>query len=204
MTRVKHPLFGGAIQAFIPHGAIDASSIRLVPNNQEVFIHAESDQSIIIEILERVNQVSDENAIKYHFDALVEANDAQNIQDHIVDKIEAIPISSLIVQRLSSAWYLSGRQQVSKYHEQAKNLVHIHVCLLRLGGDLATDILISFNDPILISEQSSSNNEQNPNASQWTLNDFEQFFRSFDIVDYGLFVPESNNETSQSSNIDMS
>jgi hypothetical protein len=40
------------------------SSIRLVPNNQEVFMHSESDQSIIVEILERVDEVSDENAIK--------------------------------------------------------------------------------------------------------------------------------------------
>ncbi len=40
------------------------SSIRLVPNNQEVYMHAESDQSIIVEILERVDEVSDENAIK--------------------------------------------------------------------------------------------------------------------------------------------
>lgn len=41
------------------------SSIRLVPNNQEVYMHAESDQSIIVEILERVDEVSDENAMKY-------------------------------------------------------------------------------------------------------------------------------------------
>jgi len=36
---------------------------------------------------------------RYHFDALAEANDAQNNQNHIVDKIESIPINSLIVQR---------------------------------------------------------------------------------------------------------
>jgi len=40
------------------------SSIRLVPNNQEVYMHNESDQSIIVEILERVDEVSDENSIK--------------------------------------------------------------------------------------------------------------------------------------------
>ena len=51
---------------------------------------------------------------------------------------------------LSSAWFLFGRQQVSKYHEQARNLIHLHLCLLRLNGDLSTDILISFNDPVLI------------------------------------------------------
>jgi hypothetical protein len=36
---------------------------------------------------------------RYHFDALAEANDAQNTQDHIVDKIESIPINSLAIQR---------------------------------------------------------------------------------------------------------
>jgi hypothetical protein len=204
MTRIKRPLFGGAIQAFLPDGAIDASSIRLVPNNQEVFMHAESDQSIIVEILERVDEVSDENAIKYHFDALAEANDAQNLQDHIVDKIESIPINSVIVQRLTSAWYLFGRQQVSKYHEQAKNIIHLHLCLLRFGGDLATDILISFNDPVFVSAQSSSNDQQIQSGSRWTLNDFEQFFRFLEIVDYGLFVPTTNNENSQSNDVDMS
>ncbi len=52
--------------------------------------------------------------------------------------------------RITSAWYLFGRQQVSKYHEQAKNIIHLHLCLLRLGEDLATDILISFNDPVFV------------------------------------------------------
>lgn len=43
-----------------------------------------------------------------------------------------------------------GRQQVSKYNEQAKNIINLHLCLLRLSGDLATDILISFNDPVFV------------------------------------------------------
>ncbi|UJR29239.1 hypothetical protein I4U23_010453 [Adineta vaga] len=198
MTRIKRPLFGGAIQAFLPDRNIDASSIRLVPNNQEVYMHAESDQSIIVEILERVDEVSDENAIKYHFDALAEANNAENVQDHIIDKIESIPITSLNVQRLTSAWYLFGRQQVSKYHEQAKNIVHLHLCLLRLGGEIATDILISFNDPVLVNSQSSSNDEQIQNGSRWTFDDFKEFFSSFEVVDYGLFVPTTTDDVDMS------
>jgi hypothetical protein len=122
--------------------------------------------------------------------------------------------------RLTSAWYLFGRQQVSKYHEQAKNIVHIHLCLLRLGGDLATDILISFNDPVFVryvyfkvnrqihlfnfSAESSSNDQQIQHGSRWRLNDFEQFFRSFEVVDYGLFVSTSNTENSQTNDVDMS
>ncbi|CAF1199045.1 unnamed protein product [Adineta ricciae] len=199
MTRIKRPLFGGAIQAFLPDRSVDASTLRLVPNNQEVFMHSDSDQSIIVEILERVDEVSEENAIKYHFDALAEANDAQSGQDHIVDKIESIPIDSLNVQRLTSAWYLFGRQQISKYHEQAKNIVHLHLCLLRLGDDIATDILISFNDPAFVNTQSSSSDQQVQTGSRWTLDDFKEFFCSLEIVDYGLFVP-----TTTTNDVDMS
>ncbi len=54
------------------------------------------------------------------------------------------------------------------------------------------------------SEQSSSNDQQIQSGSRWTLNDFEQFFRSLEIVDYGLFVPTTNNENSQSNDVDMS
>jgi hypothetical protein len=53
------------------------------------------------------------------------------------------------------------------------------------------------------SAQSSSNDQENLTASRWTLNDYEQFFRSLEIVDYGLFVT-TNNENSQSNDVDMS
>lgn len=67
-------------------------------------------------------------------------------------KISSIttPRQISFLSRVTSAYYLFGRQQVSKYHEQAKNIIHLHLCLLRLGGDLATDILISFNDPVFV------------------------------------------------------
>ncbi|CAF1681038.1 unnamed protein product, partial [Didymodactylos carnosus] len=44
MTRAKRQLFGGAIQAFLPDTAVDASVVRHVPDNQEVFVHTSSDQ----------------------------------------------------------------------------------------------------------------------------------------------------------------
>lgn len=53
---------------------------------------------------------------------------------------------------------------------------------------------------VIFSAQSSSNDQQNQHASRWTSNDFEQFFRSLEIVDFGLFVPTTNN----TDDIDMS
>ena len=42
------PLFGGAFSCFIPNNSLDASSVREVPDNQEVFCHTDNDQSIMV------------------------------------------------------------------------------------------------------------------------------------------------------------
>ena len=44
---------------------------------------------------------------------------------------------------------LTAQQYISKYKEQAKNLVNIHLALFRLKK-YKTDILVTFNDPISI------------------------------------------------------
>lgn len=41
------------------------SNVRNVPDNQEVFADVNTDQSIIVEILEFVKQVANEDAAKY-------------------------------------------------------------------------------------------------------------------------------------------
>ena len=46
------PLFGGTFSAILPPGAIDVSDLRPVPDNQEVFCHPVTDQSLIVELLE--------------------------------------------------------------------------------------------------------------------------------------------------------
>ena len=57
------------------------------------------------------------------------------------------------------------------------------------------------------SAQSSSHDQQNQSTTRWSLNDFEQFFRSFDIVDFNLFVPttnEANGDTTNPNDTEMS
>lgn len=50
----KAKLYGGAIECNIPAGFDDVSKFRVVPDHQEVYANAETDQSIIVEINERV------------------------------------------------------------------------------------------------------------------------------------------------------
>lgn len=46
-------------------------------------------------------------------------------------------------------YYLNGQQSVSKYKESARNLIDLHMALFRLKK-FDTDILITFNDPLVI------------------------------------------------------
>ncbi|KAL7977695.1 hypothetical protein Chor_009644 [Crotalus horridus] len=57
-------LFGGAFSARLPPGGLDISEMRQVPDNQEVFVHPSTDQSIIVELLEYQAGVADENAAR--------------------------------------------------------------------------------------------------------------------------------------------
>jgi hypothetical protein len=48
-------LYGGAIKVSLSDDFIDASTIRQVPDYQEIYLHKQKDQSIIFEILEYQN-----------------------------------------------------------------------------------------------------------------------------------------------------
>ena len=95
------PLFGGAMSICIPSQWRDVSEIRQVPDNQEVFqdctfadgsvfqgelgIHG-SGGCIVIEVLEREDDVSDDCAAEFYYKDLAEANgsiDDSNSRDDI-------------------------------------------------------------------------------------------------------------------------
>ncbi|MEE6520759.1 hypothetical protein FKM82_018698 [Ascaphus truei] len=61
---LQHPLFGGALSAILPPSFRDVSALREVPDNQEVFAHVSTDQSIIVELLEYPEGVADADAAR--------------------------------------------------------------------------------------------------------------------------------------------
>ncbi|KAI8318386.1 Ran-interacting Mog1 protein, partial [Martensiomyces pterosporus] len=143
-------LYGGAMSMEIPTGMVDISDFREVPDNQEVFANASTDQSIIIEILESVTQQKEE-AIKYHFEQISESNDSSD--DEII-RIE----QDATTDAASETYTLVGRQAVAKFNEKSKGAVNgvcILMALLRIPQHMA-DILITMNAPYQISENSSS------------------------------------------------
>ena len=185
----RRPLFGGAVSARIPPGARDISDLREVPDNQEVFAHSHTDQSLIVELLELDNQVADQDAARYHFEDIAGSNKAQTPGTCEVSSVVPLSRSELSLSECSSAWLLNGAQCVSKFNEEARNAVTIHLGLFRLP-QFSTDVLVTFNDPVSISPHSSSSSSSTsgtPSAEPWTVQDFLRLLHSFTLHDPGLF-----------------
>ncbi|XP_048770167.2 ran guanine nucleotide release factor-like isoform X2 [Ostrea edulis] len=147
MSLKVHELFGGALSFQLPENAKDISDIRQIPDNQEVFAHPITDQSIIIEILEYVGS-DDEEAIKTHFNDLASDNDVQS-GDAAIVQIEKISDTDLKMTQCDSAYYILGQQNISKFNEAAKNTVNMHIGLFRISS-FTSDILVTFNNPSFI------------------------------------------------------
>ncbi|KAJ6652356.1 hypothetical protein lerEdw1_011586 [Lerista edwardsae] len=179
-------LFGGAFSAFLPPGGLDVSDLRQVPDNQEVFVHPNTDQSIIIELLEYQAGVPDDNAARYHFEDVAGASAGAEVlsQEPLVPHL-------LALEGCSSAWRLTACQLVAKFNEEAKNKVTLHLVLLRLP-QYGTDLLLTFNDPTCIHPLSSSAVQEAevplpPSQPPWTLDHFHTFTHSLRLLDPGIF-----------------
>ncbi|GLD96994.1 hypothetical protein PINS_up005677 [Pythium insidiosum] len=74
MAMRPRELFGGALSCAIPDGFADVSSFRQVPDNQEVFANATTDQCIIIELLQYEADVRDEDSAQFFFNEIATSN----------------------------------------------------------------------------------------------------------------------------------
>ncbi|MED6231469.1 hypothetical protein ATANTOWER_017905 [Ataeniobius toweri] len=180
------PLFGGALSAVIPYNITDVSEVREIPDNQEVFAHPHTDQSLIVELLEYQAQVADQDAARYHFEDIAGSNEAQEPGAFEVGNVVALPKGEVSLSECSSAWMLNGTQCVSKFNEDARNTVAIHLGLFRLP-QFSTDILITFNDPQSISPDSSSASAAETHRDPWTVEDFQSTLKSLTLHNPGLF-----------------
>ncbi|KAF3787820.1 Ran guanine nucleotide release factor [Nymphaea thermarum] len=73
----EHPLFGGAISSAFPMRFQDLSSIREVPDHQEVFADSSRDESLFFELLELKNDVSDSESAIWFLQDLANEQDAE-------------------------------------------------------------------------------------------------------------------------------
>ncbi|PIA12544.1 ran guanine nucleotide release factor-like protein, partial [Coemansia reversa NRRL 1564] len=142
----QRELYGGAMSMNVPKGMTDVSKFREVPDNQEVFADGTTDASVIIEILERVDEKKHE-ALRYHFQQVAELNKAATDEKPCIEDIQ--------LSSISEAYVLVSQQAVAKFNETAANQICLLMALLRIPEHTA-DVLITMNVPLSIHKQSSS------------------------------------------------
>ncbi|KAI8575645.1 hypothetical protein K450DRAFT_260826 [Umbelopsis ramanniana AG] len=141
----ERPLFGGALSAPLRQSYLDASQIRQIPDNQEVFVDANTEQSLIIELLDLVPVAKEKEIAKYHFQQLAEDNEAKEAIVNDISLLEATSNPSLPSDS-SQIYVLKGLQKISKFNEQQLHHVNIVMAIIRLAK-VHTDVAISVNVP---------------------------------------------------------
>jgi len=176
-------LFGGAITTDIPEMFIDASRLRQVPDNQEVFLSPVDDVTFIIEILEKVKVDDLSKAAEFHFDSIANDNRAES---QSIGKI--IPPLTSSTREHPTPILLKGTQRIQKFNRLTMDDVLIYVAVFRLDT-YNVDIVFSCNMPIRTGNPNTTITEDR--EVDHATEAFEHAVNSLKIVDYSLFVDSS-------------
>ncbi|CAN6638136.1 nuclear import protein Mog1p [Trichomonascus vanleenenianus] len=195
----KVELFGGAVSSCVPAGFVDVSEFRQVPDHQEVFANArESDDSLIFELMERV-EGSDEEALREHLQELAVLNQSQ-----VIPLVTEKAVAPLLPEGENGAYFTSiiqkshkwGRIDVVKEGGGLESLVFILAYIVRLKK-VSTDILITYNIPLTTKEEVlealNLEKDSNPGAAIKSRIDtaktrIDESFKNFNVHDWGLFI----------------
>ncbi|RSH76761.1 uncharacterized protein EHS24_005339 [Apiotrichum porosum] len=203
MALQPRQLFGGAITMPIPVGYLDASDMRQVPDNQEVFLSPDSDTSIIIEILAPVDEGGADQdlweAATFHFASV--AHDNAALSSTVITTHPPIPAqqqtaASFAALTSPAPVALVGTQRVHKFshdptgaprrgHESdTPDEVWIALALYRVdvvvGASIKkADVVVTAN----VNASAAGGADEVVKVQKW----LDESAKGFKIVDWGLF-----------------
>jgi hypothetical protein len=193
MAALVRPLFGGALQASIPSSFRDVSDVRQVPDHQECWQDVDENSLLVIEILDRQQDVNDEQAAAFFYQDLCESNGVspdettftpqtqqqQQQQGQTQITIVGLPPTSIILFGVGTQHVAMGRDfdVDGNRRQQEERWIRVELCVIRLLS-VGTDLLITLSTPC----------EQNPQESSSTTTTFQQVVSTFQILDWTLFA----------------
>jgi len=187
------PLFGGALIVDLPSTFADVSTIRQVPDHQEVYLDKDGFTSIIFDITERVGgpgsgPATDGAAMTTHLEDIVDSDD---------DVVKVWSTSNTIFSKLPEGTpaYTLIATQTPPISEavapgSAPDFTAIVLNLIRLEKE-CTDILITINVPHIRGEYSEEDVDLQLGKQGRLISDAVEFaakiWETFKIKDWGLF-----------------
>lgn len=136
-------LWGGAIRADVPSTMVDCSALRDLPDNQEMWADEATGHSLILELLQRQDDVSDTDAPQWHF------------CNYVLENTDTLPTIRSLETILGGGTITIGTMEAAKFREAARNTVLVVQLLVRLPPPASTDLLVSYNAPLVLHAESS-------------------------------------------------
>lgn len=164
---LKQQLYGGHFTIELINGSdnyIDASTIREVPDNQEVFVGKHDDTSILIDLLEKVPECDLIKAMEYHLEDILYdlKKSAIKPSDKVLHK--DVVVDDIIYHRLS---IISNDKCRDMYYA----LIRMH--------EYETDIIITYNPPF--------EHDSHKDVHEKDLDKFKAMVKTFTLVDKSIF-----------------
>ncbi|QIX00574.1 hypothetical protein AMS68_006091 [Peltaster fructicola] len=182
-------LFGGSIVADLPSSFADVSDFRQVPDHQEVYLDKDGFTSIVVEILERVEQ-PDIEALKYHLHDLVDTDASQT---KIITAAEAhfakLPPGTSAYTLLA----IAPPDEKQRGRANEPDFVAIYLTMLRLP-EQKTDLLVAVNVPYIAGQYDPATINQEAgqlgSLGQNALSIRDTILQTLNIKDWSLFVQD--------------
>ena len=146
------PLYGGALSLCIPPYLVDASTLRPIPDHQEVFVEradSKFNRSLIVELVALQPELSTENIGGFFFSDYASDSDAQSFMT-TSECIRPVEVSGFDCTRVTTGGRMTAHSGES---------VTLLVSVLRIPK-LASDIVVIFNAPGLADEELFGPHEQ--------------------------------------------
>ncbi|CZT15364.1 related to human MOG1 protein [Ramularia collo-cygni] len=180
------PLFGGAITADLPVTFQDVSTIRQIPDTQEVYLAQTGYTSLLFDILERVTEPEEDlEALKFHLGEIVE-EDVGEVR--VFEEGRGVDLPGLVgVKAFTlSARAPPGEKMRGRAHEPRE--VGILVLLVRLEG-VGTDLVVTVNVPVgIVDDSQGQQSGDDGRLMEEGKEVLERVRRSLEVKDWGLFV----------------
>lgn len=195
------PLFGGAITCRIPIHWRDVSTVREVPDNQEVYQDCteETGAVFVVEILQHQADVKNEDAALFFFGDLADSNgcgsewrldyskvfselevdnDREYVVRSILKRIKRTSTTTCCVVAIGFQSVVQGKSYTGTRSDAEKS-IKVEMCILRLNH-VETDLLLSLSTPI---DQDTTMTD----AGDQTSLVFRDLVAEFCIKDWSLF-----------------
>ncbi|KAL9043041.1 MAG: hypothetical protein Q9180_000163 [Flavoplaca navasiana] len=184
-------LFGGAITANLPASYADVSNIREVPDHQEIYLDASGFSSVIIEIAERVSDPpTDQEALKFHFEDIVDEHDTSRVWHTDVAQLVHLPPNAPCYTLLATTTPPPATN--GNIHAKTPSFTAVLLTMIRLEAQ-STDIVVTVNIPHIPGHQEPSNGEVSFEERKFGslvedgIKIRDEVWRSLEVRDWGLF-----------------